>query len=78
MSILDLISSQSSERLSHTKLWTNIAYAVASAVVILQNERGTLTTELLLIYLAVVGAHGAASKWISARYGIETKEPHDD
>ena len=37
MSILDLFSSQSTGRLSHTKLWTNIAYAVASAVVILQN-----------------------------------------
>lgn len=68
MSIRDLFISQGSGRLSHTKLWTNIAYLVASAVVLLQAHRGTLQTEMMMVYLAIVGTHGAASKWLSLRY----------
>ena len=74
--LIQHIQSWQSQRQTHADLasfdaWIKVVHQ-------LQNERGTLTTELLLIYLAVVGAHGAASKWISARYGVDMKEPRDD
>ena len=76
--IKELFCNPETGAVSHTKFWTNIAYAVATAVVVVQAYRATLTADMILIYLAVVGAHGAASKWIAVRYnsgGAQPAEP---
>ena len=53
-------------RVSHTKAWSNIANATATAVVakvyILSNHTDP---ELLALYLGIVGSHAIASKYLS-------------
>ena len=67
----DLITDCTTGQLSHTKLWTNIAYFVAT----LAFARVTLfsdtqpESEIWLIYLGVVGAHNVSSKILSMKYG---------
>lgn len=64
MKLSDLVLN-SQGKLSHTKVWTNIAYLAATVKFI----RDDVPADIWLIYLGVVGAHGAASKFISLRYG---------
>lgn len=61
-------------KLSHTKVWSNIAYGTATIVFIYQAYNQTLTADIWLIYLGVVGAHSAVSKAITAKYGSSTTE----
>lgn len=63
MKISDLVQN-SSGNISHTKLWTNIAYAAATAKFILDDA----PPDIWLIYLGVVGAHGLLSKAVSIKY----------
>lgn len=66
----DLITdSAERDKISHTKVWSNLAYAAATAVFIVQAFKGTLEADVWLIYLGVVGAHSAASKVVSLKYG---------
>lgn len=71
MKLLDLITDAGTGQLSHTKIWTNIAYAAATAAFI----KGTMLSDhptdfnLWLIYLGIVGGHNIASKLISMIYG---------
>jgi len=71
MKILDLITDCATSQLSHTKLWTNIAYGAATLAFI----KATLfaadpaSAEIWLIYLGVVGAHNVSSKILSMKYG---------
>lgn len=69
----DLISSPSG-KVSHTKLWANVAYAVASYAIIAQAYKGNLTYDMLGVYLGAVALHGGASKAIALKYGTK-KEP---
>lgn len=55
-------------KVSHTKVWSNIAYAAATVVFVVQALNQTLQAEVWLIYLGVVGAHSAASKVVSLKY----------
>jgi hypothetical protein len=64
----DLVTNERTGRLSHTKIWSNVAYAVATFVILLQAIADTLDPDMLLIYLAIVGAAEVASKFISLRY----------
>lgn len=64
MSWKDLFQN-SSGNLSHTKLWTNIAYLAATVKFIIQDA----PPDIWLIYLGVVGAHGLLSKAVSIKYG---------
>lgn len=65
----DLIaSSEDTTKASHTKLWSNVAYAAATVVFLFQAFSDKLTTDVWLIYLAVVGAHTAVSKIVSLKY----------
>lgn len=57
------------DRASHTKVWSNIAYAASTVVFVMQAIKQTLTAEVWLIYLGIVGAHSAASKLLSLRSG---------
>jgi hypothetical protein len=52
---------------SVSKFWTNVAYAVATYVVIVH---ATATNwELLLVYMSVVGGSEVAKKFMTMRYG---------
>ncbi|VVE59823.1 hypothetical protein PCA31118_00027 [Pandoraea captiosa] len=61
-------------RLSHTKLWPNIASAVATGMFIYQGVKGTLTNDTWLIYLGCVGGYSAVITAIVARGGRVAKE----
>lgn len=71
MKPIDLITDCATGQISHTKLWTNIAYLSATLAFL----RLTLVSsdppnpEIWLIYLGVVGAHNVASKVLSMKYG---------
>lgn len=71
MKALDLITDCATNQLSHTKLWTNIAYLAATLAflrITLFSENPS-ESEIWLIYLGVVGAHNVASKVLSMKYG---------
>lgn len=46
-------------------LWTSVAYATATFVVVKQTLDSTLSTELFLVYLGVVGGHTFAARAFS-------------
>ncbi len=69
MRLRDIVVDPGTDQLSHTKLWNNIANAVATYVVLDLNREGRLTIEWMLLYLALVGAVAVASKWTSLRFG---------
>ena len=54
MKLKDLVTdSAEPDRMSHTKLWANIAYATATVVFAMQSYKGTLDADVWLIYLGV-------------------------
>ena len=69
---LELITDCGTKQLSHTKLWTHVAYCAATLAFL----RATLfsdtpaDSELWLIYLGIVGAHNISSKILSLKYGV--------
>ncbi|MBN3006369.1 hypothetical protein JW897_21740 [Chromobacterium alkanivorans] len=67
MSLGDLFTNPASNRLSHSKLWANVACGAATGMFIYQGVAGTLTAEVWLIYLGVVGGYSAARSWIATR-----------
>lgn len=67
MKITDLLTSDDG-RLSHTKLWSNVAYLIATVVVLIMACNGTLGIDVFGTYLGVVGAHNALSKWVGTHY----------
>lgn len=70
--ITDLISTPEGS-ISHTKLWSNIAYLATTIIIINQAIACTLTAEFLLIYLGIVGGHTTASKFLALKYNKENK-----
>ena len=60
--------------LSATKLWVNVAYFVATLIMLWYGVVYKVTPELLLIYLGVVASHAGASKWLSAKFATPTTE----
>ncbi|GHD63803.1 hypothetical protein [Jeongeupia chitinilytica] len=66
MKILELISNPDTGRLSHTKLWANVACAASTGVFIYQGIKGTLTVEAWAVYLGLVGGYVAALRYIAA------------
>lgn len=69
MRLSDLISNPNTGRMSHTRLWANIACATATGMFIYQGVKATLTTEAWLIYLGLVGGYSAALHLIEAWLG---------
>lgn len=67
MRLSDLFTNPATGRLSHSKLWANVACASATGLFIYQGVQGTLTPEVWLIYLGVVGGYAAALRLIAAR-----------
>ncbi|AUH53185.1 hypothetical protein CXB49_21515 [Chromobacterium sp. ATCC 53434] len=62
----DLLRNPHSRRLSHSRLWANVACAAATAMFIRDGWRGTLTPDIWLIYLGVVGGYSASLRMIAA------------
>ena len=69
MRLAELISNAETGRLSHSKLWANVACLAATGMFIYQGIKATLTTETWLIYLGVVGGYSAALRGIAAYRG---------
>ncbi|TCP09259.1 hypothetical protein EV683_12929 [Crenobacter luteus] len=67
MRLADLFTNPASGRLSHSKLWANVACATATGMFVYQGVAGALTAEVWLIYLGVVGGYSAARSWIASR-----------
>lgn len=73
MRVIDLITDCATNQLSHTKIWTNIAYLAATiAFLRLTISNDPPPVEIWFVYLGVVGGHNVLSKLISMKYG-ETK-----
>lgn len=69
MRLEDILADPGTGQLSHTKVWNNIANAVATYVVVDLHREGKLSIEWMLLYLAVVGGVAVLSKWTSMRFG---------
>lgn len=70
MKLAELIIDPETGTLSHTKLWANIAYLAATVAFIKHSWATEMpSAELWLVYLGVVGTHGAASKLFRLKYG---------
>ena len=67
MSLGDLFKNPATNRLSHSKLWANVACAAATGMFIYQGISSALTPDVWLIYLGVVGGYSAARSWIATR-----------
>lgn len=67
MKLAELITNPDTGRLSHTKLWANVACAASTAVFLKQGWAGTLSTESWLVYLGVVGGYVVAQRWVASR-----------
>lgn len=71
--IKDLVTRD--DKASATKIWMNVACAVATAVVIWYAWKLALTDWMFVLYLATVGGFDIIFKLISARYGAGTPPP---
>ncbi|AOJ08673.1 MULTISPECIES: hypothetical protein [Burkholderia] len=77
MSLTDLITGHDG-KLSHAKLWPNIASAVATGMFIYQGIRNQLTFDTWLIYLGCVGGYSAVIQALAAWRGRPSKERAND
>jgi len=69
MRLSDLIVDPGTGMLSHTKLWTHIAYATVTATFLHMSVSGNPPgLDLWLVYLGIVGGHGLVSKFLSLKY----------
>ena len=51
---------------SASKMWTQIAYSVATAIMLI--NANSMTWEMMLAYLAAVGGSEIAKKYLTMRY----------
>ncbi|POZ63587.1 hypothetical protein [Chromobacterium alticapitis] len=66
MHLADLLCSPHSRRISHSRLWANVACAAATAMFVRDGWRGALTPDIWVIYLGVVGGYSASLRMIAA------------
>jgi hypothetical protein len=64
MHLMDLIVEPDGVTLSHTKVWSNIAYLAGTYKFITAD----VNADIWLIYLGVVGSAQVASKYLSLKY----------
>ncbi|WP_227503527.1 hypothetical protein [Moraxella bovoculi] len=69
--LLDLITNPQTNRLSHTRLWANVASLVATVQFIRLN---TDDWELWLVYLGSVGGYAVARRFLAARDGTKNQQ----
>ncbi|AJX22374.1 hypothetical protein [Burkholderia pseudomallei] len=77
MHIADLITGHDG-KLSHSKLWPNVAAAVATGMFIYQGITKQLTIETWAIYLGCVGGYSAVIQALAAWRGRPSKERAND
>lgn len=74
--LMELITDCGTGELSHTKIWTHVAYLAATIafvrITVLTDM--SLPAEIWFIYLGVVGGHNVLNKWISMKYGATNYE----
>jgi hypothetical protein len=74
MKLIDLVTDSETGQYSHTKLWSNIAYAVGTiAFIRLAFDGSAPDADIWLIYLGVIGGHTAVSKLVSMKYSKDTQ-----
>lgn len=68
---IELITDCATGQISHTKLWTHVAYAAATLAFLRVTLFSTEpeNAEIWLIYLGVVGGHNVLSKLLSLKLG---------
>lgn len=76
MALRDLITGIDG-RLSHAKLWPNVASAVATGMFIYQGITDKLSFDTWLIYLGCVGGYSAIIQALGAWRGRPPKEGQD-
>ncbi len=54
-------------KFSHSKFWSNVAYAITSWVIIKLTMDGKISVDYFLWYLIIAGGHSAIAKYINAR-----------
>ena len=62
------------QKVSHTKLWSNIGMAAMTAVFLYWGFKGILTEWYLWVYAPTVAAPHLISKLISLRYGVTSEQ----
>lgn len=70
MRLSDLVKDAGTGLMSHTKVWSNIAYATATIAFIYMCYVGTASPEIWMIYLGGIGASTTLSKLLSLKYGV--------
>lgn len=55
-------------KMSHTKTWSNVAYATMTFIVIFMAIKGTLLLDMFIAYGMIVAIHNSTSKFISAKF----------
>ncbi|CAB3764171.1 hypothetical protein [Paraburkholderia humisilvae] len=73
MALRDLITGVDG-KLSHAKLWPNVASAVATGMFIYQGVRDKLTLDVWIVYLTSVGGYSAIIQALGAWRGRSNKE----
>lgn len=68
MCVIDLFTDPSG-KLSHGKMWSNVAYVTMTAIVWRQGMEDKLSEEMALIYLAVIGGSEVCKKMIEVWKG---------
>lgn len=58
-------------RFSASKMWTNIAYAVSTYVIVKQADN--ISWELLLVYMSVVGGSEIAKKYLNMHLSTKSE-----
>ena len=66
--LLDLVSDCTTGKLSHTKIWSHVAYGTVTVKFITTPD---LPVEIWLVYLGIVGSQTVLNKWITMRYGTK-------
>lgn len=82
INVADLFVESSTNKISHTKFWSNIAYFASTIAFLSLNlfseQASSGGMEIIwLIYLGVVASNAVASKWISYKYSGNTSNNNE-
>lgn len=64
-------------KVSHSKVWSNIGFMMATFVVGWQTVHGTLTVEMMLVYLGATVTNANTSKFLANKEAtnVESSKP---
>ena len=71
MKILEIIRQlcvDDHNKVSHSKVWSNVANLTATAIVLYWGYLGTLSDDMLLWYMLILSGHAATSKLIKNKF----------